>query len=153
MSSVEYDTLASVLPKTFEAPNLRHFFLTGVVPPIEPRLLTTAVGMVTLCLYMQEPTAYLQPNILLQSLFFLPRLKTLLITTIPYPFPDHVERQLVDTPITTRVTLSNLRSFQFEGSGTYMEWLIIRSPPLASRSSTFSCTMNSSFPFRISCSL
>ena len=27
----------------------------------------------------------------------------------------------MDTPITTRVTLPNLRSFQFEGSGTYME--------------------------------
>jgi hypothetical protein len=124
MSSVEYDTLASVLPKTFEAPNLRHLFLTGVVPPIEPRLLTTAMGMVTLCLYMQEPSAYLQPNILLQCLSFLPRLETLLITTVPYPFLDHVERQLVDTPITTRVALPNLRSFQFEGSGTYMEMVV-----------------------------
>ena len=120
----EYGTLASVLPKFLEAPRLRHLLLMGVVPPIESRLLTTAVGMVTLHLHMQKPSAYFQPNILLQCLSSMPRLETLLITTTLFPIPDHVERQLLDTPITIRITLPSLRWFQFEGSGTYMELIV-----------------------------
>jgi hypothetical protein len=119
--------LALVTLKTLEAPNLRHLFLTGVVPPIESRLLTTAVGMVTLCLFMQQPSSYFQPDILVRCLSFMPQLETLLVTII-YPIPDHVKRQLSesDSPITTRVTLPNLRWFQFDGSGTYMEALVRR---------------------------
>ena len=120
----EYYTLAPVLPKTLELPRLRHLLLTGVVPPIGSRLLTTAVGLTTLCLYMQRPTAYFQPNILLQCLSFMPQLEILLITTIFFHIPGDVERQLLDTPITTRVTLPNLRSFQFEGSRNYMEVIV-----------------------------
>ena len=119
--------LALVLPKPLEAPNLRHLFLTGVVPLIESRLLTSAVGMVTLCLFMQQPSSYFQPDILVQCLSSMPQLETLLVTII-YPIPDHVKRQLSesDTPIKTRVTLPNLRWFQFEGSGTYMEAVVHR---------------------------
>jgi hypothetical protein len=120
----EYSTLAPVLPKTLELPRLRHLLLMGVVPPIGSRLLTTAVGLVTLCLYMQKPTTYFQPNILLQCLSFMPQLEILLITKTFFHIPDDMERQLLDTPITTRVTLPNLRLFQFEGSSTYMEVVV-----------------------------
>ena len=119
-----YSTLASVLPESLKTPRLRHLLLLGVVPPIRSQLLTTAVGLVTLCLYMQQPTAYFQPDILLRCLSFMPRLEILLISTTFFHLPDHVERQLLDTPIMTRVTLPNLRSFQFEGSGTYMKVVV-----------------------------
>jgi hypothetical protein len=39
MTSMEYDS-PLVLPKTLEAPHLRHLLLTGIVPPIGSRLLT-----------------------------------------------------------------------------------------------------------------
>jgi hypothetical protein len=123
-SQGEYNTLAPVLPKPLEAPRLYHLLLMGVVPPIESRLLTTAVGMVTLCLHMQKPSAYFQPNILLQCLSSMPQLETLVVSTNFFIITDHVERQLLDMPITTRVALPNLRSFQFEGSGTYMEVVV-----------------------------
>ena len=126
-----YGTLASVLPNTLEAPNLRHLLLIGVVPPIESRILTTALGMVTLCLNLQKPSGCLQPDILAQCLSIMPQLETLLITTTLLPITDHVVRQLSDTPITTCVTLPNLRWFQFEGSDAshstaYMDAVIHR---------------------------
>ena len=113
MTPPPYGDPASVLPKTLEAPNLRHLFLIGVVPPIEPRILTTAMGMVTLYLNLQKPSGCFQPDILAQCLSIMPQLETLLITTTLLPIPDHVVRQLSDTPITTCVTLPNLRRFQF----------------------------------------
>ena len=106
----KYGTLASVLPKSLEAPRLRHLLLMGVVPPTESRLLTTAMGIVTLCLYMQKPSAYIQPTILLQCLSSMLQLETLLITTTLFPISDHVERQLLDTPIAIRVTLPDRKS-------------------------------------------
>ena len=75
-TSAEHGSLASVLPKSLEAPRLRYLLLMGIVPPIGTRLLTTAVVMVTLCLYMPKPTAYFQPNILLQCLSSMPLLET-----------------------------------------------------------------------------
>jgi hypothetical protein len=54
----------------------------------------------------------------------MPQLETLVVSTNFFIITDHVERQLLDMPITTRVALPNLRSFQFEGSGTYMEVVV-----------------------------
>jgi hypothetical protein len=123
VTSAEYESPALKLPEAFEAPHLRHLLLIGFVPPIGSRLLMTAVGMVTLGLYMQNPSAYFQPDILLGCLSFMPQLETLLITIL-FPISDHVERQLLDTPITTRVTFPNLYWFQFHGSGAYMEAVV-----------------------------
>jgi hypothetical protein len=69
------------------------------------------------------PSAYFLPDILLHCLSIMPQLETLLITIL-FPISDHMERQLLDAPITTRVILPNLRCFQFQGSGTYMEAVV-----------------------------
>ena len=89
-----------MLPETFQAP---HLVLTGFALPTGSRLLTTAVGLVTLALVMKLPSAYFQPNFMLRWLSFMPQLKTL---SIAFSFPvsnRDVERQLMITPITTHV--------------------------------------------------
>ena len=58
------NSAALMFPETFRAPHLRHLMLFGFTLPIGSRLLTTAMGIVTLCLFMGHPS-YLQPNTLL----------------------------------------------------------------------------------------
>jgi hypothetical protein len=53
--SFEDKTSISQLPETFQAPHLRHLYLHGFALPIGSRLLTSAVGLVTLCLSMTKP--------------------------------------------------------------------------------------------------
>ena len=115
---------AMVFPKTLQAPHLRHTSLIGFVLPTVFRLLTTAMGLVVLCLHMEHPSAYFQPNTLLQWVSSMPQLETLLVFFFfPVPNPD-VEMQLMHTPITTHVTLPNLRSFEFQGVSAYMEAVV-----------------------------
>ena len=117
---------ALMLLETFQAPHLRHLSLIGFVLPIGSRLLTTSVGLVMLCLHMEHPSAYFQPNILLQWISLMPQLEMLLIAFI-FPVPNHdVKRQLMDTRITTHATLPNLRCFWFQGVSAYMEAVIRR---------------------------
>ena len=117
---------ALMLPETFQAPHLRHLSLMGFVLPIGSRLLTTSVGLVMLCLHMEHPSAYFQPNILLQWISLMPQLEMLLIALSP-PVPNHdVKRQLMHTRITTHVTLPNLRQFEFQGVSAYLEAVIRR---------------------------
>jgi hypothetical protein len=52
-----------VFPETIQA---RHLVLVGIAPSIGTRLLTTAVGLVTLCLFMDDSSTYLNPKFLLQ---------------------------------------------------------------------------------------
>ncbi len=57
---------------------------------------------------------------------FMPQLETLAIAfTFPVPNRD-VERQLTHTPITTPITLPNLRLFQFQGVSAYLEAIVCR---------------------------
>ena len=121
------DTRSSfILPEALQAPNLRHLVLTGFALPIGCRLLTTAVGLNTLCLFMAQPSTYFHPNTLLQWVSFMPQLETLAIR-FPSPVPNcEIERQLSHIPITTAVTLPNLRIFSFSGVRTYLEGLICR---------------------------
>ena len=91
---------ALMLPETLQAP---HLVLTGFTLSTGSRLLTTAVGIFTLVLVMNLPSAYFQPNIMLRWLSFMPQLETL---SIAFSFPvsnRDVERQLMITPITTHV--------------------------------------------------
>jgi hypothetical protein len=116
----------SQFPETLQAPNLRHLYLFGFTLPIGSPLLTTAVGLVTLCLFMVHPSTYFHPNILLRWLSFMPQLETLTVYFL-FPVPNRdVERQLTHTPITTPITLPNLRNFEFRGVGTYLEALVQR---------------------------
>ena len=115
-----------MLPEALQAPHLHHLSLKGVVPPTGSRLFTTAVGLVTLSLVVGHPSTYFQPNVLLHWLSLMPQLETLLIS-FSFPVPNRdVERQLLRTPTTTHVTLSNLRWFEFQGVSAYMEAILRR---------------------------
>ena len=120
------DNTAFMLPETLQAPNLRHLMLRGFACPIRPRLHPTAAILVRLYLIINHPSAYFQPNTLLQWVSFMPLLESLAIDfTFPVPNRD-VERQLTHTPVTTHITLPNLRSFWFEGVSAYLEAIVCR---------------------------
>jgi hypothetical protein len=117
-----------MLPAILQAPHLRHLILKGFVLPIGSRLLATAVGLVTLTFYMEYPSAYFEPDTLLQRISFMPQLETLHVV-----LPHHdVERQLVHTPIMTRrVTLPYLHRLVLEGVSNYIEAIVCQiSTPL-----------------------
>jgi hypothetical protein len=115
-----------IFPETLQAPHLRHLVLVGFALPIRSRLLTTALGLVTLYLYMEHPSTYLHPNTLPQWISLMPQLETLGIAFI-FTVPSRdVERQLTHTPITTTVILPNLHRFWFRGVSTYLEALVRR---------------------------
>ena len=118
---------ALILPEALQTPHLRHLTLRGfALPSVGCRLLTTAMGLVTLSLSMDQPSAYFHPNSLLQWITFMPQLETLEISfSFPVPSRD-VERQLMHTPIMTNVTLPNLRLFLFQGISAYLEAVVRR---------------------------
>jgi hypothetical protein len=117
---------ALMLPETLQAPNLHHLILGGFAFPIRPRLHPTATGLVTLYLTITHPSAYFQPNVLLQWISFIPQLERLAIY-FAFPVPNRdVGRQLTHTPITTPITLPNLRLFEFEGVSAYVEAVVCR---------------------------
>ncbi|KAI0255453.1 hypothetical protein BJV78DRAFT_674038 [Lactifluus subvellereus] len=125
-SPIQDDTSSLVLPRTFQAPHLRHLYLWHVALPIGSPLLTTTVGLVTLWLLDIPPSAYFTPSYLLTRLSLMPQLENLAIGFYS-PLPNrHVERQLLDTPIMTHVTLPNLRWFSFKGVSAYLEGLLAR---------------------------
>ena len=112
-----------ILPETLQAPHLRHLTLIGFALPIGSRLLTTAVGLVTLYLCMNDPSTYFRPNVLLHWLSFMPQLETLVISFF-FPVPNReIERQLMPTPI---ITLPNLCLLSFGGVSAYLEALVHR---------------------------
>ena len=112
-----------ILPETLQAPHLRHLTLVGFALPIGSRLLTTAVGLASLCLCMNDPSTYFRPNALLHWLSFMPQLETLAISFL-FPVPNReVERQLTRTPI---ITLPNLCLLRFGGVSAYLEALVCR---------------------------
>jgi hypothetical protein len=123
VSQTEDDTSLD-LPRTFQAPLLRHFSLFHVALPIRSPLLTTAVGLVTLALNEVPPSAYFPPIYLLTRLSLMPQLERLSIN-FHSPLPNRdVERQLLNTPITMHITLPNLRCLAFRGVSAYLEGLL-----------------------------
>ena len=122
----EDKTTMLTFPETLQAPHLRHLALDGFALPIGCRLLTTAVGLVTLCLFVLNPSTYFNPNTLLQWLSFMPQLDTIVINFIFPVHSRHLEGQFTHTTITTPVTLPNLRHFSFKGVTAYSEALLYR---------------------------
>ena len=114
-----------VLPETLQTPHLRHLAIDCSIPIRFP-LLTTAVGLTTLCLSLYHPSTYFEPAALLQSLSLMYQLETLLIF-FHFVVPNReVERQLMRAPITTHVTLLNLRLFAFQALSVYSEAVLSR---------------------------
>ncbi len=138
-----------MIPDTFQAPHLHHLILSDVGSPIvsSPSLIT-GMGLITLSLQRISPSAYLHPNDLLQQLSLLPYLESLEISFhSPVPSRD-VERQLLHRPVTTHVTLPNLRWFGFRWTCAYMEALLPRmtTPRLEGLKAHFFLQLNFSVP-------
>jgi len=113
-----------ILPSTFQAPQLRILALEHFASPIGSPLLTTAVGLSRLRLYWIHPSAYPHPDHFLQMLSLLPLLWLLNIGFRSPVSKRNIERQLLDTPITTHITLPNLYHFGFTGVSIYLEALL-----------------------------
>ena len=123
---IEDKSTILIFPETLQAPHLRSLRLGSFALPIGCPLLTTAVGLVTLNLYMVHPSTYIQPNTLLQWISLMTQLEMLAIY-FGFSIPSHdVERQLTHTPIIAHVTLPNLHHFRFRGVPTYLEALVHR---------------------------
>ncbi|KAI0246011.1 hypothetical protein BJV78DRAFT_1286853 [Lactifluus subvellereus] len=125
--SLTEDDTSMVLPRTFQAPHLHQLRLwRGAALPIGSPLLTTAVPMALIALILLDipPSAYLPPCYLLARLSLMPQLEIVIIS-FHFPLPNRdVERQLLDTPIMTQITLPNLRVFSFKGVSAYLEGLL-----------------------------
>ena len=98
------DDVAFVFPKIIQAPHLRHLVLDGVAPSIGSPLITTAMGLVTLCLVIHNSSSYFNSNTLLQWVSPLSQLETLEITVTCRMVmqPSHM-------PTITHTILPNLR--------------------------------------------
>ena len=111
-------------PETLQAPHLRGLSLQSFTLPIESRLLTTAVDLVTLYLVMVHPSTYFHSNTLIQCISLMPQLEMLDIY-FKFSTPNRdVERHPTHTPIFAPVTLSNLRHFGFRDVKTYLEAVV-----------------------------
>jgi hypothetical protein len=115
-----------ILPKTFQAPLLRHLSLRHAAIPIASPLLMTTTGLVTLLLLTIPSCTYFPPSYILTRLSLMPQLEWLSICFCsPIPNRD-VRMQLLGIPTTTHVTLPNLRWFEFNGVSAYLEGLLSR---------------------------
>jgi hypothetical protein len=128
-SRTEDDTTL-VLPRTFQAPHLRHIRLWDAALPIGSPLLTSSAGLVSLKLDY-TPIPYLpnlstHPAYLLNQLSLVPQLEILVIE-FHSPLPDwHVARQQLAALIMPHIhiTLPNLHWFSFKGGSDYLEGIV-----------------------------
>ena len=146
LSPLTDEGITFVLSERLQAPRLIHLMLFSFALPKGYRLLTTAAGLVTLWLFMCDPSAYFQPIVLLRLISFMPQLETLKIDfqhaeedaesseedvesadedvesadEDVESAEEDVENQLTQTLI----TLPNLRWFDFCGSVPYLQPLV-----------------------------
>lgn len=119
-----------VFSEIIQAPRLRHLVLVRIAPK-GSRLLTTAVGLVTLCLYMDyssdyikpvsDSSTFINPDSLLHWISPLSQLETLEITTYPN---RRVETQVEMLLSHTLAITPNLRMLSFKGVSAYLDVLI-----------------------------
>ena len=122
---IKENRMALVLPETLQTPRLRHLTIDCPIP-VRSSLLGMAANFVILCLPMRHPSTYFEPTALLQWLSLMSQLEIVLIM-FHFPVSDRdVERQLMRTPITTHVTLPNLRLFAFRAVSAYSEAVLSR---------------------------
>ena len=124
MSPPTKEDSSLTLPGTFRAPRLRHLLLRSFAIPMTCPLLTASVSLITLSLEEISSSSYFGPNDMLERLSCMPQLETLGISFhSPIPSND-AGKQLLKTPITTSVSLPNLRWFGFGGNSAYLETLL-----------------------------
>ena len=124
---VEDKSTILILPETLRAPQLRHLKLRGFAIPVGSRLLTTAVGLITLYLSPDHLSTYFHPNNLLQWISLMPKLEMLVFFSKSIIPSRDVESQLTHSPVTAPpVTHPNLHHFQFRGVSAYLEALVHR---------------------------
>jgi hypothetical protein len=124
-SQTEEET-SLILPQTLQAPNLRHIHLWYAALPIGSPVLTSTGGLVVLWLDGIPRSAFFPPSYILARLSLMPQLEELGIR-FHFPLPNHnVVRQVLNTSITTHVTLPNLHRFSFRGFSAYLEGLLAR---------------------------
>lgn len=121
------DETAIILPDTFLggfAPRLQRVWLEGLVFPALPKLLLSAVDLVSLLLDKIPPnTGYISPEVMATSLSLLTKLKYLRIDFrspgLPPDIRQHVRQQ-------THALLPLLTCLEFRGVREYMEDLLAR---------------------------
>jgi hypothetical protein len=124
MSPPTKEDTSLTLPGTFRAPRLRHLLLRNFAFSIASPLLATSIGPIILSLEEISTSAYFSPTDLLQRLSSMPQLETLGISFYSRTHNTDAERQLLQMPIMTRVSLPNLRWFGFGGMSAYLEALL-----------------------------
>ena len=112
------------LSKAFWAPRLRQLFLKNFATPTDSPPLSIMRNLDTLLLNSIPSSTYFHPNVLLQLLSTTTQLETLWIGFTFDNSSRDAERQLLRTPIVTRVTLPKLRWLGFRGSSAYLEALL-----------------------------
>ncbi|KAI9512947.1 hypothetical protein F5148DRAFT_559957 [Russula earlei] len=123
--STKHDT-SLILPKTLQAPHLRHLILYNFTFPIGSPFLTTIPALVTLSLNDILPSDFLPLDVFLRQLSLIPQLEMLGIR-FRSPIPDiDIQRQLLRSPIMTYVILPNLHSLSFKGTSAYLEAFLAR---------------------------
>jgi hypothetical protein len=129
---MEHLDVARVLPDSFldgSAPRLRTLVLEGIPFPSIPRLLLSANGLVTLCLWDIPDSGYISPDAMATALTVMSSLETLnLEFRSPRPRPGPATRPL---PPPTRFVLPALTRLKYRGVHEYLEDLLARiDPPL-----------------------
>ena len=121
------DETAPVFPNSFlggSAPRLQSLILGGIPCPGIPKLLRSAIHLVTLELSGIPHSGYFPPEVMVVGLSGLNRLERLVIEfDSPQCRPDQKTRL---PPPPTRTLLPVLTTFQFKGVGEYLEDLLAR---------------------------
>ncbi|KAN0106983.1 hypothetical protein V8E52_010585 [Russula decolorans] len=123
------DEIAPVFPNSFlggSAPRLQSLILGGIPFPGLPKLLRSAIHLVTLELSHIPHSGYFPPEAIVTGLSVLIRLEKLVIGfDSPQCRPDRTNRRPPPPP-STRTLLQALTTFQFKGVGEYLEDLLAR---------------------------
>jgi F-box-like len=121
------DETAPVLSNSFlggSAPQLQSLILGGIPYPGLPKLLRSAIHLVTLELSHIPHSGYFSPEAMVIGLSVLTRLEKLVFGfDSPQCSPDRKRRH---TPPPTRTLLPVLTTFHFKGVGEYLEDLVAR---------------------------
>jgi hypothetical protein len=121
------DEIAPAFPNSFlggSAPELQSLILGGIPCPGLPKLLRSAIHLVTLELTGIPHSGYFPPEAMVDGLSVLIRLEKLVIGfDSPQCCPD---RKIRRPPPPTRTLLPVLTTFQFKGVGEYLEDVVAR---------------------------